>query len=69
MLKVIIWESHIDTNAKTTSIRTQLSSLDAYIGTIGCDIKNFNAYIKLSLVGLSAIAETSNDMLTNIIKE
>jgi hypothetical protein len=38
LLKVIIRESHIDTNATTSNIRTKLSSLDTYIHTIGQDI-------------------------------
>ena len=53
-LKVIIQENRLDTNATTSSIRTQLSSLDAYIVTIGCYVTNFNAHIKLLLAGLSA---------------
>lgn len=34
LLKVIIRESHLDTNATTQSIRTKLSNLDIYINTI-----------------------------------
>jgi hypothetical protein len=34
LLKVIIREIHIDTNATTSNIRTKLSSLDTYIHTI-----------------------------------
>ena len=66
--KVIIREIHLDNQAKTTSIRPQLSSLDAYIGTIGCNITKFNAHVKLLLARLSARGETSNDMLTNLLK-
>ena len=57
-----------NTNATTTSIKTQLISLDAYIGTIGCDITMFSAHVKLLLAGLSARGETSNDMLIKIVK-
>ena len=45
LLKVIIWECHIDTNATTTSSRTQLSSLDAYTGIIGFYSTKFNAHV------------------------
>ena len=55
LLKVIIRESHFDTNVTTTSIRTQMSSLDAYIGSIWCDITKFSAHVKLLLAGLYAI--------------
>ena len=34
LLKVIIRESHLDTNATTSQIRTKLSSLDMYILTV-----------------------------------
>ena len=54
LLKVIILESHFYTNATTTTIRTQLISLEAYIGTIGCAITSFNVHVKLLLAGLSA---------------
>ena len=46
LLKIIIRESHLDTNATTNSIRTQLSNLDEYITTIGCDIIKFNEHVK-----------------------
>ena len=64
LLKLIIWEIHLDTNATTTSIRTQLSSLDAYIGTIWCDITKFNAHVNFLLAGLSERGETSNGIIT-----
>ena len=66
LLEVIIQEIHLDTNVTTTSIRTQLSSLDAYIITIGCDITKFNGHVKILLTGFSAGEETSNDTLTNL---
>ncbi len=47
LLKVIIRESHLDTNATTIQIRTKLSSLDTYITTIDSDIGRFNQYVKL----------------------
>ena len=40
LLKMIIRESNLDTNATTQSIRTKLSNLDLYIQTINCDGKN-----------------------------
>ena len=43
LLKVIIRESHLDTNNATTNqIRTKLSNLDTYIMTIDSDISCFN---------------------------
>ena len=42
--------------------------MDAYIGTIWCDITKFNAHVKLLLAGLTARGKTRNDMLTNLFK-
>jgi hypothetical protein len=68
LLKVIIRESHIDTNATTSNIRTKLSSLDTYIHTIGQDITKFNGYVKLLIDSLQARGETTQDLLTNLFK-
>jgi hypothetical protein len=68
LLKIIIRESHLDTNATTASIRNKLSSLDKYILTIGCDITKFNGYVRLLINCLAARGETTQDLLTNLFK-
>ena len=68
LLKVIIRESHLDTNATTNSIRTQLSNLDEYITTIGCDIIKFNEHVKCLLEQLNARGGETQDLLTNLFK-
>ena len=68
LLKVIIRESHIDTNATSSTIRTQLSSLDLYMPTIGNDITLFNQHVKNLIQGLNARGETTNDLLNNLFK-
>ena len=68
LLKIIIRESHLDTNATTASIRKKLSSLDTYILTIGSDITKFNGYVRLLIDSLAARGETTNDLLTNLFK-
>jgi hypothetical protein len=68
LLKIIIRESHLDTNATTSSIRTKLSNLDTYIVTIASDITKFNGYVRLLIDSLAARGETSNDLLTNLFK-
>jgi hypothetical protein len=68
LLKVIVRESHLDTNATISSIRTKLSSLDSYILTIGADITKFNGYVKLLINSLAARGETTTDLLTNLFK-
>jgi hypothetical protein len=68
LLKIIIRESHLDTNATTSSIHTNLSNLDSYIMTIGSDITKFNGYVRLLIDSLAARGETSNNLLTNLLK-
>ena len=62
LLKVIIRESHLDTNATTNLIRTQLSNLDEYITTIGCDIIKFNEHVKRLLEQLNARRGETQDL-------
>ena len=67
-MKVIIRESHLDTNATTQSIRTKLSNLDRYIVTIGNDITKFNGYVKGLVQSLAARGERTEDLLSNLFK-
>jgi hypothetical protein len=68
LLKIIIRESHLDTNATTSTIRTKLSNLDKYILTIGCDITKFNGHVKYLVDNLAARGETTNDLLEFLFK-
>ena len=68
LLKIIVRESHLDTNATSTLIRTKLTELDSYLPTIGHDITKFNTYVKLLVDGLRSRGETTTDLLTNLFK-
>ena len=68
LLKIIIRESHLDTNATTNLIRTKLSNLDEYITTIGCDIIKFNEHVKRLLEQLKARGGETHDLLINLLK-
>jgi len=68
LLKIIIRESHLDTNATTSDIRLKLSSLDEYIGTIGSDIVKFNGYVMLLISSLNARGHKTEDLMTNLFK-
>ena len=52
LLKIVVRESHLDTNATSASIRKKLTNLDRYLPTIGQDITKFNTYVKLLTDGL-----------------
>ena len=68
LLKVIIRESHLDTNATMNSIRTQLSNLDEYITTIRCNIIKFNKHVKCLIEQLNAHGSETQDLLNYLFK-
>jgi predicted Mrr-cat superfamily restriction endonuclease len=68
LLKIIIRESHLNTNATTNQIQTNLSSLDTYITTIDSDIGQFNQYVKLLVQSLTARNQLTSDLLINLFK-
>ena len=68
LLKVLVRESHLDTNATTSWIRTQLSSLDKYMMIISSDIGKLNFHVQTLMGSLTARGETSTDLLTNFFK-
>ena len=68
LLKIIVRESHLDTNATSASIRKKLTNLDRYLPTIGQDITKFNTYVKLLVDGLRSRGEVTSDLLINLFK-
>lgn len=68
LLKIIVRESHLDTNATSASIRKKLTNLDQYLPTIGHDITKFNTYVKLLIDGLRSRGEATSDLLINLFK-
>jgi hypothetical protein len=68
LLKIIIRESHLDTNATTNSLRTKLSNLDNYMRSVDFDIGKFNQQVKLLVQSLAARKQTTSDLLINLFK-
>jgi hypothetical protein len=68
LLKVIIREAHIDTNATVRHIREKISSLNEHIATIAHDIDKFNTYVINLVNGLRARGHVSSDTLANLFK-
>ena len=64
LLKIIIRESHLDTNATTNSIRTQLSNLDEYITTID----KIHRTCQMSSGTTKSPQQGTHDLLTNLFK-
>jgi hypothetical protein len=68
LLKVIVRESHNDTNATVKFIRERLSSLDTYMTTVDSDITKFNQHVQSNIIALHARGETTHDLLSNLFK-
>ena len=62
LLKVIIRESHIDTNATTIHIREKLSSLDGYLKEVGNNVVKMNEHTKGLLISLKARGEKNRGL-------
>ena len=68
LLKVIIRESHLDTNATTQSIWMKLSNLDDHMMKISSNITQFNGYVKLLVRSLQARGQRVEALLTHLFK-
>ena len=68
LLKVVISETHQDTNATTKHIRERLRDLHTYIVKIDSDIIKFNQYVKLQMENLAARGATTQDLLTDLFR-
>jgi predicted Mrr-cat superfamily restriction endonuclease len=68
LLKIIVRESHLDTNTTTNQICTKLSNLDSYILTVDSNIGKFNQYVKLLVQSLTARNQKTSDLLINLFK-
>ena len=68
LLKVIIRESDVDTQATGAFIRQKLAALDEYIGTEDSNIKKFNTHVKSLTRDLERRRQKSTDVLANLFK-
>lgn len=68
LIKIIVREAFIDTQATTRILREHLSSLPSRLEDLKGDIDQLNAFIKVTQDQLSARGETTNDLLSNLFK-
>ena len=54
LLKIIVRESYLDSNATVSTLRLNLSNLDTYVRDNGSDIVALNAYVQSQVNGLAA---------------
>jgi len=68
LLRMIIRDSHLDTNATTHIIRERLSSLDQHMVAVSSNIEQFNNHVKELLNSLHARGQHTQDLLANLFK-
>lgn len=68
LLKLIVTESHVDTNATITIMRERLSSLDKKMPALKSNVKQFNKYVMSQLHALEARGQRTEDLLVNLFK-
>jgi hypothetical protein len=68
LLRLVIQESSIDTNATTRFLRDQLSSLPVLMSATESNIVDFNEGVRGILDSLTARGETTQDLLSNLFK-
>ena len=68
LIKVIIREAYIDTQATARILREHLSSLPAKLAELKDDIPSFNAFVMTTLDQLRARGETTSDLTSNLFK-
>ena len=68
LIKVLIRDSYLDTNATTSGIRSKLANLHNYLPTVEHDISLLNMYVKNQVYSLRARGEHTSDLLMNLFK-
>ena len=65
-LKVIICESHADTNATTRKICSKLMALDVHLGSLNFHVTKVNSQVKIWVQQLQARGESTQDLFPNL---
>ena len=68
LLRVIIRESIVDTNATKRNLREQLSKLDQYAIKVNGDIEKLNGHAADLLDSLASFGATTHDMILHLFK-
>ena len=68
LMKVIIRQSSVDTNATTRHIRMKFTRLDSTFAKMNYDVEQLNLYVLTWLEGLAARGGTTTDLSTHLFK-
>ena len=66
LLKVIIQESYVDSNATVSVLQQNLTNLASYMQKVDSDIVEFNNYVDTQVKALAAHGQMTNDLLINL---
>jgi hypothetical protein len=67
-LKVIICESHKDTKATKSKIRSKLMALDVHLASLNFDVTKLNSQVKIWVQQLQARGESTQDLFANVLQ-
>ena len=68
LYKLLMAKAIIDTRATTYQFRSELSTLEAYMGTVGSNIELFNLHVRNARMGLKARGQSADDLILNLFK-
>ena len=68
LIKILVRECHLDTNATVSTIKNNLSKLDEYMVEVGYDISKVNDYVQSNIQELETRGEESRDIILNLFK-
>jgi hypothetical protein len=68
LLKLILKKAIIDSRATSANLREQLTTLDAYMMSVDCNVELFNQHVKEVIVGLRARGESTDELVVNLFK-
>ena len=63
ILKIVLLESHIDTNTTSNEISKKLSNIDTYIAPVRNDITKLNGHVRTPIQLLPTRVNTIIDLL------
>ena len=68
LVKIIVKEAHLDTNATLTRIRNEIANLDEYMIKINHNVAKFNLHVQELVSQLNSRGEGSDELLNNLFK-
>jgi hypothetical protein len=68
LLKLILKKAIIGSRATSANLREHLTTLDAHMATVDCNVELFNKHVKEVVTGLRARGESTDELVVNLFK-